>query len=207
LRFWGFALSAALLSIGCEPTAPELGIATIDIYRGYVGSPYQGKLNAVGGAGNYEWTILKGGIPGVTLSHDGYLRGIPTAAGRWSMVVRVQSGGQSGQREVSVPIHNDPLRILPDTFPHAQVGTLYRTRLDWQGGVVIVRRYGYTVTEGELPAGLTIVSNPEFFNEAPFYLTGVPQTAGVTSFTLRLIRGVEPADTAYQSYRFVVLPH
>lgn len=78
------------LWVGC-PTSPTIIITTTspvpDAVRGQV---YKLQLAASGGTTPYKWTSISGLPPGLQLSQDGILSGIPTKQGVYHMTVSVQ---------------------------------------------------------------------------------------------------------------------
>ena len=55
-----------------------------------VGQSYSFQCTAIGGSGNYRWSIGSGTLPsGITLSQNGLLSGIPTVAGDYTFTLVV----------------------------------------------------------------------------------------------------------------------
>jgi hypothetical protein len=198
-----------LFCLACDTTGPEIGIGLSEIRFGYTGIAYTGRLSGHGAAGPFEWTLIKGAVPGLTLSPDGYFIGTPTAEGEWPIRVGVTANNRHGTRDLKIRIYGNPPLILPDTLPHATVGVFYEVEVRFQGGISNSFRRNVVLNSGVLPAGLTLESRtppPQLSHLGPYYIAGVPQATGVSEFTLRAWRGIsEPIDTAYRAYRFTVV--
>jgi uncharacterized protein (TIGR03437 family) len=74
-----------------KPTATQLSIATASpLAQATVGASYFQTLAASGGTPPYVWAIASGALPaGLALSGSGGISGTPTAAGTFSVAVRV----------------------------------------------------------------------------------------------------------------------
>jgi uncharacterized protein (TIGR03790 family) len=67
-----------------------LQITSLSLPNGVIGSPYSQTLAAIGGAGNYTWTISSGALPAnFALSDAGALMGVPSAPGKSNFIVQV----------------------------------------------------------------------------------------------------------------------
>lgn len=84
-----------------------------------------------------------------------------------------------------------PLTLKPVTLPAPQVGTAYSQTLSGAGGTL---PYGYSVTAGALPAGLSLAPTG--------VVSGMPSTAGPASFTITITDGV--GGTVAQTYNLTV---
>jgi len=68
----------------------ELLITTSDLPTGVIGTSYSQNLSASGGMAPYYWSISSGNLPpGLSLSSDGIISGIPTTEGKYSFTVKV----------------------------------------------------------------------------------------------------------------------
>ena len=87
---------------------------------GVVGSTYNQVLAASGGAMPYTWTRISGSLPsGLSLSSDGAVSGIPSAAGTFNFAVRVAgSNGASSTQNFSLVVLG-----VPEIVVEQPVGT------------------------------------------------------------------------------------
>ncbi|MCX6348754.1 MAG: Ig domain-containing protein, partial [Candidatus Aureabacteria bacterium] len=86
-----------------SPAAP-LAIATDSLPEGTVGNDYSAALSAQGGKPPYSWTAT--GLPdGLSLSSSGAISGAPSAAGTFTVSIRVvDAAGASAQADVTLKI-------------------------------------------------------------------------------------------------------
>jgi len=135
---------------------------------------YSAALAASGGSGSYNWSLSSGTLPpGLTLSPQGSLSGVPTTPGTYAFIIRIadaQNGALSASMSYSIPVQA-AIRILapPSTLtplrnaPFAYAFTAAN----------IIDKATWTMS-GNLPQGLT-------FNSASGILSGTPKTGGSTT--------------------------
>jgi virginiamycin B lyase len=76
--------------IALSPTGPLRITSSPAIPFGTMGTPYSWYLTAFGGVPPYTWALVSGALPaGLTLSPDGAISGIPTAAGAQTFTVQL----------------------------------------------------------------------------------------------------------------------
>jgi hypothetical protein len=64
-----------------------------------VGAPYNVRLDASGGVGGFEWTLVEGALPaGLQLTADGRIQGTATTPQTREFTVQVRSGGEAARR-------------------------------------------------------------------------------------------------------------
>lgn len=114
---------------------------------------------------------------GIVISNDSEsftLFGIPTSAGEYSFVVRVEdSNGLFQDKSFTIYV----IEIAQDTLPNGTVGNAYSQTLTPLGptlGVVT-----WAVTSGFLPPGLTL-------NSGTGQITGIPTSQGTANFTITM---------------------
>lgn len=97
-------------------TAPALSLGTI-------GQPYSTSLAATGGISNQQWEVTEGVLPpGLNLSENGVISGIPTQAAQASFSARVSDNSGSDTQEFTIAIQpisgfdNDPDLLLHYRF-------------------------------------------------------------------------------------------
>jgi large repetitive protein len=154
---------------------PALNIQQQSLKPTFVNVPYSLQLTAAGG-GTLTWSINSGALPaGVTLSPDGLLSGTPTATGSFTFVVRVIDNNIREDTETLTLKVVEPLTVntrVP-TLP-AEVGRPFVVAPTAAGGTA---PYAWTLTQGTLPAGLTL-------DAATGKVAGTPTVAGLASLTL-----------------------
>ncbi|HXW72703.1 MAG TPA: putative Ig domain-containing protein [Methylocella sp.] len=86
-------------------TVPALSIETANLPPARVGSDYQARLLAAGGAGANTWSVSAGALPaGLRLNPStGEISGSPTASGTFSFTITVSDTGTSPGQEASTP--------------------------------------------------------------------------------------------------------
>ncbi len=154
---------------------PALSIQQQSLKPTLVNVPYSLQLTAAGG-GTLTWSINSGALPaGVTLSPGGLLSGTPTTIGSSTFVVRVIDNNIREDTETLTLKVVDPLTVnAPVPTPPAEVGKLLVVVPTAAGGTA---PYAWTLTQGILPAGLTL-------DAATGKVGGVPTVPGLVSLTL-----------------------
>ncbi len=143
-----------------------------------LGQEFATTLEALGGVGDYRWSMLSGGIPGVSLSSTGALAGVPTAAGDYTFVAEVRSGVQTAEAVFEASVGTLPLTIVSTDLPSAALGAAYVHQMEAVGGH---GSFEWTVVSGTLPAGMELLSTG--------LITGTPTDRGVAFFTVRAASG------------------
>lgn len=128
-----------------------------------------------------------GSLDGLTFvdNRDGTatLAGRPAGAGTFPITVTADNGlGQPAVQRFTLTVALLPLSISTTTLPGAFTGQAYSTTLGSVGGTPPVT---WTLASGKLPAGLTL-------NRTTSVLSGVPTTAGTSSFTVRATDSARP---------------
>lgn len=155
--------------VNCPPVA----VNPLGIKPGRVGDPYSETFTAAGGTAPYRFvsTALP---PGLTLTTDGSLSGVPTAAGASSFTITATDAyGCSGSRTYSLAVC-PVVTVLPEALPAATVGKPYSGSFGASGGT---GPYAFSVAAGSLPAGLTIETSTG-------KLSGTPTATGTARFTI-----------------------
>jgi hypothetical protein len=153
-----------------------LAVAAISLPAATEGRTYAAQLVATGGDGVYNWSIAHGLLPaGLALTTGGALTGTPAAGGEFTFTAQVTDGAERvATRSLSLTVERAPT-IQTGSLPPGDVGEPYAAQLVATGGT---GAYTWTVTEGTLPAGLTL--------SAGGALSGTPTTAGNSGFTVRV---------------------
>jgi large repetitive protein len=185
------ALTLAL-GLVLVPTASALRF-TDESYlvpEGTVGEYYAHEFTGEGGCGlPYQFRVLSGALPpGLSLTGDGLLVGIPTQAGSWSFWLELSDEDppsepwclpKKSQRRFTINVVA-ALVITTGQAAPATLGTPYSLRLSAQGGSGTRR---WSIASGVLPPGLTL-------NASSGEISGSPTAAGVYEFRVRVSDGV-----------------
>ncbi|MGN7774119.1 putative Ig domain-containing protein, partial [Phyllobacterium sp. 22552] len=151
--------------------------STMTISPGSLGSMRAGvsfsqTLSASGGVAPYTFSLVSGGVPGITLSGS-TLSGTPTERGAHTLVVEAtDSVGTTAQKSYGVTVANPILTTAPLSHSMA-VGQPSTASITTTGGIA---PYTYEVNPGSgtLPPGISLASNGG--------LTGTPTAAGTFTF-------------------------
>ncbi|MCA0455174.1 MAG: Ig domain-containing protein [Chloroflexi bacterium] len=113
--------------------------------------------------------------PGLTLTTGGLLSGTPTTPGTYTGTVTATNGfAPDATQNFSITITAaSVVTVAPSSLPDGVVGTAYAQTITASGGTA---PYGFAVTVGTLPTGLTLSSAGA--------LSGTPTAAGTFNFTV-----------------------
>jgi len=144
---------------------------------GVVGTRYSIPLRAVAGITPYTWSLTSGKLPpGIALSPDGGLTGIPTLAGVYTFTVTVTDFlGIPGSTTFTLAITTGLSITTTSPLPAGSTGTPYSATFQATAGTP---PYTWSVAGGTLPSGLTLDSAGN--------LTGTPTAAGSFRFTIQV---------------------
>jgi hypothetical protein len=178
----------------CPAAGPLLVCPT-----GQVGQPYNIQLLARDGCDLYRWEIVNGALPpGLKMTDDGKVSGVPTAAGEtipwvWVHDRLPSEGGYSwcigdNHSERQFVFRVDPgLSIQDQSVPGGTIGQPYSKQLTvWsitgtnpvQGGPTSAT---WTIASGSLPPGVNFSSSG--------LLSGTPTAEGSFTFVVKAARG------------------
>ena len=174
-----------------------LSITTGSLPVGTIGVTYSQTLTGAGGVAPYAWSVASGSLPpGLSLSNDGVITGVPSASGTFLFTVRVRdSDSQTATRSLQMRIVSSALRITSTSpLPSGVVGTAYSQSLTATGGSP---PYAWSLLSGSLPPGL-----PGLSLSPAGVISGTPSAAGTFNFTVRVIDGT--AQTASQTFELLI---
>ncbi len=123
------------------------------------------------------WTVTNGNLPpGITLSANGTLIGIPTQPGTFTFTVKATDGvNQSSVKDFSITINPTPA-ISNTTLPAGNIGTAYNQTISRNGGTSPL---SWSIKTGSLPSGLVL-------DISAGTISGVPSSSGTSNFTIQL---------------------
>src|SRR5579863_4742191 len=89
---WAYGLGFLLLTLGAyaQSSPGSLSIPVENLPAPSLWKQYLFRLPAAGGVGRYHWRVVNGPLPpGLKLSDDGELSGIPQETGQFNLILQV----------------------------------------------------------------------------------------------------------------------
>jgi hypothetical protein len=160
-----------------------------------VGVSYTATLAAAGGQSPYTWSVTAGGLPaGVVLdAKSGAVFGTPTASGTFSFTATVtDSASNTAAKQFTISIAAGLTITTAPVLPNGAVSATYSAALNAVGGAA---PYAWSVTQGALPAGLTL-------DPASGLITGSPSAAGEFTFMVQVTDS--SSATATKTFNLVI---
>jgi len=165
-------------------TPPQISTGTLP--NGTVGVSYgPANLVATGGNSPFNWILVSGGPPGLTLSLSGSLAGTPTQSGTYPNVAirATDSSGVSADRTFSITIAPAAtLQITTTSLPDATRGVFYTTTLQATPAASLTWQ-----TTSPLPSGITFSSSG--------VLSGTTQQTGSFPIAFSVSSGNQTANS------------
>jgi hypothetical protein len=161
----------------CASSCPTITVDPATLPDGTVGAPYNQNVTASGGTGPYTFAVTSGALPaGLTLdTNTGQISGTPTTQETANFTITAtDDNGCIGSRAYTVQITCSAISLAPGTLPDGTIGAAYNQAVVASGGTA---PYGYAVTAGALPAGLTL-------DNLTGAITGTPTTVESANFTI-----------------------
>ncbi|MFT5710040.1 MAG: hypothetical protein ACI8QT_000728 [Halioglobus sp.] len=117
-------------------TPQPLSIATTSLPNAEEQKGYAAILEAVGGQGDYQWTLISNGGSGLQLRDDGLLNGTAPAEGQYGITVSVMDDTRtvSDTLILTVTADSSPLAITTSSLPNGTVKGRYAAILNASGG-------------------------------------------------------------------------
>ena len=175
-------------------------ITTTSLPPGQVGTAYSATLTATGGSTPYQWALTSGTLPaGLSLNPTaGTISGTPTTSIAAPLTFKVTDSGNpalSNTANFTLTIAPATLRVTSTSLPTGQVGTPYSATLGASGGTL---PYSWSITNGTLPAGLTLIASGA--------MTGTPTASRTSSLTLQVTDSGSPAQTSTVTLSLTIAP-
>jgi hypothetical protein len=171
---------------------PSPFVASCPTLNGQVGVPYSSNIAVSGGTPPYSnYVVTTGQLPpGLgPPSSSGVISGTPTTSGQFVFEVTVtdSTGKKVTTGGCAIQIAAPPqIPVSCPTASNGVVGTAYNSSVGIAGGTPA---YTYVISGGSLPAGLTL-------NPATGAITGTPQSAGTSNFTVTVTDSIGATGTA-----------
>jgi hypothetical protein len=167
-----------------------LTLAITSLPNGTVHVPYSSVIGVNGGTAPYSCMIVTGTLPaGLTLTAAGCLvSGTPTVAGTVNLTVKATDSSSPQETTVgpvSLTIEPASLALTISTLPNGTVDVPYSSTIGVTGGA---SPYSCVITNGTLPAGLTLTS-------AGCLVSGTPTVAGTVRLTVKATDSSNPQQT------------
>ncbi|GEM_PF-359648 len=164
-----------IYAISRDGAAP-LAIAATALAAGELGVPYSADLSVSGGVEPYTIEVARGELPAGLGIVDGTIAGTPAQRRGSSFTLRVaDQRGSSLTRRFHLTVVG-AVAINNRNLPAGRAGRRYRARLGAGAGK---KPYGWSLTGGTLPAGLS-------FDPATASIAGTPLAAAQTDLTFQV---------------------
>jgi hypothetical protein len=160
--------------------APFAITSTSPLQTAVLGKSYSQSLTLAGGQTPFTWSVAGGSLPtGLTLVADGTLSGTPTTAGSANFVAQCKDAANETAIKPLTFLVQPALGIVSDKVPAVVTNTVYFHLFQPSAGTP---PFHWTLTNGPLPAGLTLTDSGLLTGTAS--ATGTfPITIGVTDAT------------------------
>lgn len=179
----GFLSHSRMLKLTVAAPTVDLKVVTRSVPPIWVGQHYEYPMTALGGVPPYAWSVRPALPAGLTLTSSGTLAGdTSTTAASFVYTFRVEDAvGDSSEAPLAVRVlaRDDALRFATLALADGIVGSDYSETLSAENGVA---EFKFSVADGELPPGLSIVERSDGTSE----LSGVPSEPGTFTFRLRV---------------------
>ena len=105
---------------------------------------------------NFTWQQTAGTLPGLSVQANGFLGGMPSAAGVYNFTVRVTDGNNATTNQIYSLTISNGLSMTTGSLPNGTNGLSYSKQLSVVNGVP---PYNWTISSGTLPANLSLSSS------------------------------------------------
>ena len=162
-----------------NPAIPK--ITTLKLPEGEIDSTYSADITATGSS---FFTWKASGLPdGLTIdANDGTISGTPTEAGTFSVKITATNDKGSKSKTFKLVINGAPA-FKATELPEATIGKSYNQKLQMSGSGKIT----YRVTDGKLPAGMSLNVNTGT-------IKGKPTEFGTFEFTITATNSLDSIE-------------
>jgi hypothetical protein len=173
---------------------PDINITPDTVPAGESGVAYPGvTYSAAGGIAPYTFA-LTGDLPaGLTFdATTASISGTPTQSGSFPITIHATDSTTPAftqTRDYTLIVDAPNLIVQPETLPDGESGTAYAgVTFSTAGGIA---PYTYTITAGNLPAGLALVGDS---------ISGTPTQSGSFPITVQTADSTSPSGTGQRAY-------
>jgi len=203
MRFTRILLLASLVALIVVPAAFALRFTDEDYSppTGETGKSYSFTFTGAGGCGPalpYQYRILNGGVPGLTLDSSGVMHGTPTSTGDFTVWIELSDQNPPSQTWCR------PSTAQRDIHFHVIQGLVINERQSVLGEAPVNQAYSkqltttgagsttltWSILSGSLPAGLGI-------NSSTGLISGTPTAAGDYTFKVKVTDGTRVDSQTY----------
>ena len=179
--------SFILTVTGETPQPLAIATATDGLPPTEEGKEYLALLEAVGGAGDYQWAMVSDGNSGLQLSYDGVLNGTAPAEGQYPIKVSVmdETGTATSILILIVTGPSSPLAITTTSLPGGTVDERYAAVVAASGGD---KPYTWTLVSTGGQSGLSL--------SKAGVLSGSPALAGTFGIIVKVSDGTYTDELA-----------
>ena len=166
-----------IFQINLRPGQATLTFTPTSLSSALVNTAYSVTITASGGQAPYIFSAV-GSLPaGLSLSSAGVLAGTPTVAGTFGIHIQATDAKSlTGTIQYVLNVAGPPsLTLTPVSLSAARQNSFYTLTFQASNGVA---PYTFSVTEGVLPAGLTLTPSGN--------LSGTPSQPGFNAFTITI---------------------
>lgn len=174
-----------------------LDILTNSLPNGVVGTAYSASLRALG-TKTPVWGLDASSVlpDGLSLSTAGVITGTPTKGGVFNFNVTLTDGGVTVTQPLTLTIAGT-VSITTTSLPIGTVSKAYSAPLQVSGGT---SPYTWQISQGSLPAGLTI-------NQTTGVITGTPTApSGTASFTVTVTDSLKQSGSQALTIKIIDVP-
>ena len=184
-------IATAPLTIDVADPGGQLAIVTRSLLPGIVGEAYPPsdpsmpnttpqRIIALGGSGAVQFSLSSSPPPGLSMSVDGLLSGVPLQRGIFSVDVVVTDGTMTSSRSLPLTVAEPSrLSLVAMDLPDATLDELYEFQLTAVGKSITASITWELVSGTQLPPGITLIQTGR--------LTGIPQNVGRSEFAVRVL--------------------
>jgi hypothetical protein len=186
----------ATASLALTIDAPAFTASAPSSASGQVGTALQFQAAAAGNVGSVSWTMTGALPPGVSMDANGFVSGAPGSYGSFTATFVAHDSydlSRVASATTTIAVAPPAMSIPTASLPAGQAKQSYLAPLAATGGT---GTFTWAISDGSLPAGLTLTSNG--------VVSGIPTAAGTASVTVTATDSGWPGYVASRSLSIVV---